>query len=135
MLNQNISESLECPICLDIYDTDVRKPMLLECSHNLCKPCLNSIISSSADGKTVECPQCREPSQIEKWKNKPNRIVIEIIEKTNSSVKSIKSDSNAHVLEEEKVSEFNLHTTKRKQLEPVKFNRAIPQNNKENMIP
>lgn len=43
---------LECPICLDAFDS----PVMTSCSHWYCKECILGVLSSS-----THCPLCRGP--------------------------------------------------------------------------
>ncbi|XP_058643631.1 nuclear factor 7, brain-like [Onychostoma macrolepis] len=45
-------EELSCPVCCDIY----KVPVILSCSHSVCKECLQQFWRSK---KTQECPVCR----------------------------------------------------------------------------
>ena len=42
---------MECPICIEPYNSSDKKPMSLECGHSLCGPCLESLFKSKR-----ECP-------------------------------------------------------------------------------
>jgi RNA recognition motif-containing protein len=42
---------MECPICIEPYNSSDRKPMSLECGHSLCGPCLESLFKTKR-----ECP-------------------------------------------------------------------------------
>ncbi|XP_033120606.1 tripartite motif-containing protein 2-like [Anneissia japonica] len=52
---EDILHILECPMCLEIYDSKRHRPKLLPCQHTLCAPCLDMVIKNN----TIECPQCR----------------------------------------------------------------------------
>ena len=54
-LNMNMAKGLECPICLEIYNTDNRIPMVLSCGHTLCLSC-TEISKSIDDGLKIQCP-------------------------------------------------------------------------------
>ena len=51
--------ALECVVCLEAYDVDLRIPRILPCSgaHDLCTTCLDEI---RPNGESFACPQCRE---------------------------------------------------------------------------
>ncbi|XP_051988934.1 nuclear factor 7, ovary-like [Xyrauchen texanus] len=51
-------EDLSCPVCCDIY----KDPVLLSCSHSLCKECLQQFWKTK---RTQECPICRISSKYE----------------------------------------------------------------------
>ena len=67
--------TLDCPICLEYYDGEIRFPMML-CSfqHNACQSCLEKIIFKTKD--TGECPFCKET--IMKSKIKKFRLLHEM---------------------------------------------------------
>lgn len=54
-----LQELLECPICMNLYDT----PTVLPCQHTFCKRCIASLNSNDTPGNlpiTIVCPICRE---------------------------------------------------------------------------
>ncbi|XP_058626647.1 zinc-binding protein A33-like [Onychostoma macrolepis] len=48
-------EDFSCPVCFEIFKT----PVLLSCSHSVCKECLQQVWRTK---KTQECPVCRRRS-------------------------------------------------------------------------
>ena len=58
---------IECTICMEVFNTEDRKPMLLECTHNLCKSCLQVLIEKATQNDEIFllCPSCRHRSLIE----------------------------------------------------------------------
>ncbi|XP_048058129.1 nuclear factor 7, ovary-like [Megalobrama amblycephala] len=59
MASLNVSaEELSCPVCCEIFKT----PVLLSCSHSVCKECLQQFWRTK---KTQECPVCRRRSSKE----------------------------------------------------------------------
>src|SRR5688572_8746982 len=56
-----LAEALTCPICLEIFEDDrdrgSRTPMLLPCTHNVCRICLLTLVSQHKGN--VPCPLCR----------------------------------------------------------------------------
>ncbi|XP_028656898.2 nuclear factor 7, brain-like [Erpetoichthys calabaricus] len=48
----SLTEELECPVCLDFF----RDPVMLECGHNICRPCILKYMNSQ---RAVQCPECR----------------------------------------------------------------------------
>ncbi|KAK2913624.1 hypothetical protein Q8A67_002023 [Cirrhinus molitorella] len=48
-----LSEELQCPICLDLFDNPVTTP----CGHNFCKTCLETFWDNS---QNCTCPFCKE---------------------------------------------------------------------------
>ncbi|XP_073337530.1 E3 ubiquitin-protein ligase TRIM39-like [Pagrus major] len=54
-----LEEDLCCPVCLDIF----KDPVILSCSHNFCKDCLQSCWTEK---ETRECPVCKRRSSKER---------------------------------------------------------------------
>lgn len=46
---------IECPVCLETYDSVRRLPRTLPCVHSLCLPCAARLL----DGTQLRCPECR----------------------------------------------------------------------------
>eukprot|EP00057_Strongylocentrotus_purpuratus_P015146 XP_011669620.1 PREDICTED: tripartite motif-containing protein 45-like [Strongylocentrotus purpuratus] len=59
-LNNIIAQSLECPVCLDIF-TD---PRTLSCSHNYCKACLEKVFKCHGNDQMLRCPVCKAETQV-----------------------------------------------------------------------
>jgi hypothetical protein len=59
---------MECGICLELFDSESRQPMILDCKHSLCKECLNSLFRKPV----LECPFDRKPITKPLSKIKPN---------------------------------------------------------------
>ena len=55
-----VESLMECPICLG----DFTDPRILPCFHTLCKGCLESHVSASAQGDKFSCPSCRQECRI-----------------------------------------------------------------------
>ena len=53
-----VEDAITCCICFNVY----RDPHALPCLHTLCKPCVDQL----AVGGKVECPECREISDVRK---------------------------------------------------------------------
>ncbi len=49
------AEELSCPVCCEIF----KAPVLLSCSHSVCKECLHQFWRTK---ETQECPVCRRRS-------------------------------------------------------------------------
>ncbi|XP_068107939.1 E3 ubiquitin-protein ligase TRIM11-like [Hyperolius riggenbachi] len=56
MASADLSEELECPVCLTIY-TD---PVMLRCGHNFCRVCIDRVLDSQEGSAGYSCPECRE---------------------------------------------------------------------------
>ncbi len=59
-------DDLSCPVCHEIF----KNPVLLSCSHSLCKECLQQFWRTK---KTQECPVCRRRSSRD---NPPCNLVL-----------------------------------------------------------
>ncbi|XP_068098344.1 E3 ubiquitin/ISG15 ligase TRIM25-like [Hyperolius riggenbachi] len=51
----NVSEELNCSICLNVY----QDPVLLRCGHNFCSSCIGSVLDAQEGSGFYSCPQCR----------------------------------------------------------------------------
>ena len=70
-------EDLRCPIC-NYYFSQVTKPYLLPCNHNLCFQCIELITNKN----TFDCPLCRKPFGAEGKNNlKVNTSLLNLIVK------------------------------------------------------
>lgn len=62
----NLAKTLECPVCLDIFD----EPKLLRCGHTICDKCAKKIIASKPaapstfDSGSILCPECGYKTEI-----------------------------------------------------------------------
>ncbi|KAL3859262.1 hypothetical protein ACJMK2_009489 [Sinanodonta woodiana] len=54
----SMEEELTCPVCLELY----ADPLLLPCSHSICKKCIQDIVDNrTKTGKEgLDCPSCRK---------------------------------------------------------------------------
>jgi hypothetical protein len=57
-LYKDAKEKVECPICLDIIETD--RLDTLKCGHNFHEDCLDTLKQTNKDKKCCECPLCRK---------------------------------------------------------------------------
>ncbi len=57
---KKLEDQLTCAICLDSY-TD---PKLLNCFHVFCTKCLQPLVHQGAQGQTIQCPNCRQPTTL-----------------------------------------------------------------------
>ena len=70
-------EDLRCPIC-NYYFSQVTKPYLLPCNHNLCYQCIELITNKNM----FDCPLCRKPFGAEGKNNfKVNTSLLNLIVK------------------------------------------------------
>jgi kelch-like protein 10 len=47
---------MECPMCYDLYDPEVKIPRNLNCGHTVCEECLQIVYEKK---KFLDCPTCR----------------------------------------------------------------------------
>ncbi|XP_052824607.1 probable E3 ubiquitin-protein ligase MID2 isoform X2 [Octopus bimaculoides] len=54
-----MEEELSCPVCLELF----ADPLLLPCSHSICKKCLQDLVASDGEigREETRCPTCRNP--------------------------------------------------------------------------
>ncbi|KAK7505371.1 hypothetical protein BaRGS_00003533 [Batillaria attramentaria] len=74
-----MEEDLTCPVCLELY----ADPLMLPCSHSVCKKCLADIHSSRtrAGKEGLECPSCRRHHGLsdDKVDHLPRNLALENI--------------------------------------------------------
>ena len=70
-------ESIECPSCLLVYDTEDHRPLLLNCDHSLCYECANSLYSEK---KHLECPIDKIVTNLSPDVCDPNSEILELVE-------------------------------------------------------
>ncbi|XP_072262330.1 E3 ubiquitin-protein ligase TRIM11-like [Pyxicephalus adspersus] len=51
-----LKEELECSVCLNIFID----PVMLECGHNFCQICMNSVLDTQKGSVSYSCPECRQ---------------------------------------------------------------------------
>ncbi|XP_068122686.1 E3 ubiquitin/ISG15 ligase TRIM25-like [Hyperolius riggenbachi] len=56
MASADLSQDLECPVCLTIY-TD---PVILRCGHNFCRVCIDRVLDTQEESGVYSCPECRD---------------------------------------------------------------------------
>ncbi|XP_052815269.1 probable E3 ubiquitin-protein ligase MID2 isoform X2 [Mya arenaria] len=64
--SHTMEDELTCPVCLELF----ADPLLLPCSHSICKKCLQDIVDNrSKSGKDgLDCPTCRKSHPINRNK-------------------------------------------------------------------
>ena len=55
---KRVQEQLTCAICLEDYT----HPKVLHCFHVFCTQCIERLVQQDAQGQTVQCPNCRQPT-------------------------------------------------------------------------
>ena len=66
------NESILCEICLENYSNE-KIPMILKCSHTLCKTCLNDILKK----ENPRCPNCNMEIKKDQNENDTNGVLWE----------------------------------------------------------
>ncbi|KAM5145482.1 RING finger protein 223-like [Mantella aurantiaca] len=61
---ENLRNTLECPICYISYDNIFKTPLLLPCSHTFCIECLSRLCLFLKKSQDFPCPLCRNLAQI-----------------------------------------------------------------------
>ena len=59
-LRRQVSETVNCPICLE----ELKDPRSLPCLHSFCFQCLQGLYEDKNPGDDVSCPVCRKRFQI-----------------------------------------------------------------------
>nr|XP_055035210.1 E3 ubiquitin-protein ligase TRIM39-like isoform X1 [Misgurnus anguillicaudatus] len=89
-------EDFSCPVCCDIFTN----PVLLSCSHSICKDCIQRFWESKG---SKDCPVCRRRSS----KNPPLNLALKNLCETFLKERSQRSSSVCH-LHDEKLKLFCL---------------------------
>ena len=58
LMSHSYHAPLICQVCYELYDTEIRLPMILTCGHSLCHCCLRKLTSTSLH--TSRCPFCND---------------------------------------------------------------------------
>ena len=71
---QDFEDHVTCPICLGQY----QDPRLLHCLHTYCKGCLEELLNKGLRRSSIECPECREVTEVivtsKRFDFPPNKI-------------------------------------------------------------
>ncbi|KAK2153509.1 hypothetical protein LSH36_294g01036 [Paralvinella palmiformis] len=101
MMN-HIEDELICCVCLDLLDN----PVILPCSHNLCKKCVQGLIDNrNARWQSFDCPKCRHRVTLSLGEsieglpeNKALRNIISIVKEEQSLIGGATSQCSKHSL-------------------------------------
>jgi hypothetical protein len=77
---------MECKICFEKYDQQLRKPVSINCGHSFCKTCLSSLKVSNS----YACPTCRQSITNEQ----PNYTVLDLLEY--EAIEDYNTETNAN---------------------------------------
>lgn len=74
---------LECPRCGQLFDSEQKVPLVLQCGHSLCMPCILGVCYNRA--ARLECPKCGAAELMTLAKAKglpPNKTLLQLCDKT-----------------------------------------------------
>lgn len=91
---------LDCPVCLEPYNLELREPKVLSCSgaHELCQACaLKMRCDGSVGGRDIKCPHCRETISAGRPINTNRGLVAALKQKANAEEErnQLKADAAA----------------------------------------
>ena len=64
-------DAAECPLCMEVYDEELRVPRILQCGHSACQGCYARLlrpITARGNVKKLECPTCRKVTEVQRGK-------------------------------------------------------------------
>jgi len=64
-------DAAECPLCMEVYDEELRVPRILQCGHSACQGCYARLlrpITARGNAKKLECPTCRKVTEVKRGK-------------------------------------------------------------------
>ncbi|XP_060731901.1 E3 ubiquitin-protein ligase TRIM39-like [Tachysurus vachellii] len=88
MASKFSEEDFSCPVCYDIF----KDPVLLHCSHSVCKMCLQQFWKTKG---SRECPVCRRKSSME---TPPINLVLKNLRETFLQERSQRSSSGSETV-------------------------------------
>ncbi|XP_043942118.1 zinc-binding protein A33-like [Protopterus annectens] len=65
-------EEINCSVCLELFSD----PVILECGHNFCRACIDTVWDNA---QSLSCPECRDPFAVRKYT--VNRILAALVER------------------------------------------------------
>ncbi|OMJ75423.1 hypothetical protein SteCoe_25429 [Stentor coeruleus] len=104
---------LECSICLECFDSNEKKPLILPCGHTFCKQCVKDI----KDGNS-ECPFDRKPVELPFESISTNFTLLELID--------LQKQEEIKKKNVEEVKKENAEQVKKKNVEEVKIQPISP---------
>lgn len=64
---EHLDEFLTCKICMEIFDTNDKKPLFVPCGHTFCTKCLRFIFKKSS----VMCPLDKKVHKVSSFNEIP----------------------------------------------------------------
>jgi len=112
MTTADLREALQCPVCFEQFDLESRQPIDLDCRHNLCAECVQSIIRTQGHGaKTVSCPECRAQTGTKKALQAKNKVAMGVLEAQLKAQKPKDEEIRATPYTEEQARLLNIART------------------------
>ena len=72
-----LQQTIECSVCIQLYDGTSRKPRMMSCGHTYCEECLAKLYNKP----DIRCPTCRKRETRRNMRNLPlNYSIISLID-------------------------------------------------------
>ncbi|OMJ66646.1 hypothetical protein SteCoe_36446 [Stentor coeruleus] len=82
-----MESNFECPICSEVFNKNLRVPLVLLCGHTVCKKCVNDLFSIK---KTIICPLDRKTDSRQISQISFSYTILELIDKVTLMTSKIK---------------------------------------------
>lgn len=85
---------MECPICLNEWNSGTCIPKMIPCGHSLCNKCLTALFVpfvSPQKGGSVQCPTCMESHTLKSAHNNSNATSKALLDPNEISIFSLPS--------------------------------------------